>query len=90
MKVETWNWQFMGSSRDNKIWVSFNDGGNWNRVENLGISDQIYLLDVAGSVDGQPDWDNPIEVTAPEGQEFLDNINKVFLTDFKLSQFAGR
>ena len=37
--------------------------------------------------DGDLDWG---EVTAPEDQKFLDDINKKFKTKFKLDDFAGR
>jgi hypothetical protein len=37
--------------------------------------------------DGDLDWG---EVTAPENQKFLDDINKKFKTKFKLDDFAGR
>jgi hypothetical protein len=37
--------------------------------------------------DGDLDWG---EVTAPESQKFLDDINKKFKTKFKLDDFAGR
>jgi hypothetical protein len=37
--------------------------------------------------DGDLDWG---EVTAPEDQKFLDDINKKFKTKFKLTDFAGR
>ena len=37
--------------------------------------------------DGNLDWS---EVTAPESQKFLDDINKVFKTKFKMDDFAGR
>ena len=36
---------------------------------------------------GELDWG---EVTAPESQKFLDDINKAFKTKFKLGDFAGR
>ena len=31
-----------------------------------------------------------VEVTAPEGQGFLDAVNEAFGTDFRFDQFAGR
>ena len=37
--------------------------------------------------DGDLDWG---EVTAPENQKFLDDINKKFKTKFKMNDFAGR
>ena len=37
--------------------------------------------------DGDLDW---VEVTAPESQKFLDDINKKFKTKFKMDDFAGR
>lgn len=37
--------------------------------------------------DGELDWG---EVTAPENQRFLDDINKIFKTKFKMDTFAGR
>ena len=37
--------------------------------------------------DGDLDW---VEVTAPESQKFLDDINKAFKTKFKMDNFAGR
>ena len=39
-----------------------------------------------------PDMDGYAEVTAPHdaGQVFLDDINKYFLTNFQMEQFAGR
>ena len=37
--------------------------------------------------DGDLDWG---EVTAPESQKFLDDINKKFKTKFKMDDFAGR
>ena len=37
--------------------------------------------------DGNLDWS---EVTAPESQKFLDDINKAFKTKFKMDNFAGR
>ena len=37
--------------------------------------------------DGDLDWG---EVTAPESQKFLDDINKAFKTKFKMDDFAGR
>ena len=37
--------------------------------------------------DGKLDW---VEVTAPESQKFLDDINKAFKTKFKMDDFAGR
>jgi len=44
---------------------------------------------------GKPDWDmngeiNWSEVTAPESQEMLDRINRIFNTKFKMDEFAGR
>ena len=36
---------------------------------------------------GELDWG---EVTAPESQKFLDDINKKFKTKFKMNDFAGR
>ncbi len=35
------------------------------------------------------DLDHAVEVTAPEG-EFLDAVNEIFGTDYRLDQFAGR
>jgi len=56
--------------------------------------DNGYLMSVAmnrdGSLetfDGDLDW---VEVTAPESQKFLDDINKKFKTKFKMDDFAGR
>jgi hypothetical protein len=56
--------------------------------------DNGHLMSVAmnrdGSLetfDGDLDWG---EVTAPESQKFLDDINKKFKTKFKLDDFAGR
>jgi hypothetical protein len=56
--------------------------------------DSGHLMSVAmnrdGSLetfDGDLDWG---EVTAPENQKFLDDINKKFKTKFKLDDFAGR
>ena len=56
--------------------------------------DKGFLMSVAmnrdGSFetfDGDLDW---VEVTAPESQKFLDDINKKFKTKFKMSDFAGR
>jgi hypothetical protein len=44
---------------------------------------------------GRPDWDMSgeiiwTEVTSPESQEMLAEINRVFGTTFIMSQFAGR
>ena len=44
---------------------------------------------------GMPDWDMDgsiswYEVTAPESQEMIDGINRVFGTNYKLAEFAGR
>ena len=36
---------------------------------------------------GELDWG---EVTAPESQKFLNDINKAFKTKFKMDDFAGR
>ena len=36
---------------------------------------------------GELDWN---EVTAPESQKFLDDINKKFKTKFKMDDFSGR
>lgn len=56
--------------------------------------DNGHLMSVAmnrdGSLetfDGDLDWG---EVTAPESQKFLDDINKKFKTKFKMNDFAGR
>jgi len=56
--------------------------------------DNGHLMSVAmnrdGSLetfDGDLDWG---EVTAPESQKFLDDINKKFKTKFKMDDFAGR
>ena len=56
--------------------------------------DNGYLMSVAmnrdGSLEtfgGELDWG---EVTAPESQKFLDDINKKFKTKFKMDDFAGR
>ena len=56
--------------------------------------DNGHLMSVAmnrdGSLetfDGDLDW---VEVTAPESQKFLDDINKKFKTKFKMDDFAGR
>ena len=37
--------------------------------------------------DGELQWG---EVTAPENQKFLDVMNKIFKTKFKMDDFAGR
>ena len=56
--------------------------------------DSGHLMSVAmnrdGSLetfDGDLDWG---EVTAPQNQKFLDDINKKFKTKFKMDDFAGR
>jgi hypothetical protein len=56
--------------------------------------DNGHLMSVAmnrdGSLEtwgGELDWN---EVTAPESQKFLDDINKKFKTKFKMDDFAGR
>ena len=56
--------------------------------------DNGHLMSVAmnrdGSLEtfgGELDWG---EVTAPESQKFLDDINKKFKTKFKMDDFAGR
>ena len=56
--------------------------------------DSGHLMSVAmnrdGSLEtwgGELDWN---EVTAPESQKFLDDINKKFKTKFKMDDFAGR
>ena len=56
--------------------------------------DNGHLMSVAmnrdGSLetfDGDLDWG---EVTAPQNQKFLDDINKKFKTKFKMDDFAGR
>lgn len=56
--------------------------------------DNGHLMSVAmnrdGSLEtfgGELDWS---EVTAPESQKFLDDINKKFKTKFKMDDFAGR
>lgn len=56
------------------------------------------LLTVPMLKDGSPELEffndiltlNAIEITAPESQEFLDYINIIFRTTFKMSDFAGR
>lgn len=35
-------------------------------------------------------FESTVDVTAPEGQEFLDDVNAALGTDFKFDQFAGR
>jgi hypothetical protein len=56
--------------------------------------DNGHLMSVAmnrdGSLEtwgGELDWN---EVTAPESQKFLDDINKKFKTKFKMDDFSGR
>ena len=56
--------------------------------------DNGHLMSVAmnrdGSLEtfgGELDW---VEVTAPESQKFLDDVNKKFKTKFKMDDFAGR
>jgi len=52
------------------------------------------LMSVAMNRDGSLDaYDGELqwgEVTAPENQRFLDDINKIFKTKFKMGDFAGR
>ena len=52
------------------------------------------LLSAAMREDGSPEMDSGSiawsEVSAPESQDFLDAVNGLFGTDFKMDQFAGR
>jgi len=56
--------------------------------------DNGHLMSVAMNRDGSFEtWDGDldwVEVTAPESQKFLDDINKKFKTKFKMDDFAGR
>ena len=43
-----------------------------------------------GSIDIDGGEPNACEVTAPDCQEFLDRVNVIYGTEFKMNQFAGR
>jgi len=51
-----------------------------------------YLFDAPMLVDGSIEWneDSCGEVTAPETQEFLDQVNAALKTNYQMEQFAGR
>ena len=66
-------------------------------MEKYGAAFMVYdgtLMSVAMLRDGSFEtWDEEldwVEVTAPESQKFLDDINKAFKTKFKMDNFAGR
>lgn len=59
--------------------------------------DRKILFDCPELLDGGPEPSDIMpghlnwgEVTAPEDQEFLDAVNRVFGTSFRIENFAGR
>jgi len=64
------------------------------KLENFGcyvLVDESVLC--AAPILDPPSKDTPVswgEVTAPQSQEFLDTVNSLFGTNFKMTDFAGR
>lgn len=62
-------------------WKPLHDFGCFVRVEDNTIFTVPML------VNGEKDDSDESEVTEPESQKFLDAVNKLFSTSFKMSQF---
>ena len=64
------------------------------KISELGaaffVNDGELLYSVPMLMDNTLDWENVGEVTAPQNQAALDEINTQLYTHFKMSQFSGR
>ena len=67
---------------------AYNLGAIRDMIDNGTLMSVAMLRDGSfETFDGDLDWG---EVTAPQDQKFLDDINKKFKTKFKMDDFAGR
>ena len=64
------------------------------KVEHIECLNVFARINISGRLEccaelmqGAPNKEHWVEVTAPESQQFLDEVNEVFGTEFKMEQF---